>query len=148
MADYARGRDVSIAAIQKQTATTPATLIPLGSPVSATFNMDVTNERDERLGEYDSDTTQVVTGESGSMVFRRDSHVLEDVKRIIREAHKNRQKTPKFEITRAIYVPETGTTRVITYPNCVFEMQQNIAGKNDAIEETVNFLSGVAQEIE
>lgn len=148
MADYARGRDVSIASVLRATATSPATLLPLGSPVSATFNMDVTNERDERLGEYESDTTQTVQGESGSLVFRRDSHVLEDIKRIIREATRNRSKTPKFDITRAIYVPETGTTRVINYPNCVFEMQQNIAGKNDAIEETVNFMSGIAEEIE
>lgn len=148
MSDYARGRDVQVAAVSAAAPGRPASIIPLGSPISASFNDDVTNERDNRLGEYESDTTQVLEGGSGQLMFRRDSHALEDVKRLIRESTLNRTKTPKFEITRAIYVPEIATTRTLVYPNCVFELQQNISGKNDAVEETVNFISGIPREID
>lgn len=148
MADYARGRDVQIALVSAAAPGQAAAIVPIGSPMSASFNMDVTNERDNRLGEYEADTTQVLEGESGQLMFRRDSHVLEDIKRRIRAANTSRGKTPKFEVVRALYVPETGTTRTLVYPNCVFEMQQNVSGKNDGVEETINFMSGIAQEVE
>lgn len=146
MSDFARGRDVSIELIGVDE-NGDEILLPVGNPTSATFAMELTNERDARLGEYESDTTQVYDGESGQLVFKKDSHVLEQIKSLIRNATKNRLPTPKFQIIRTINVPEIGTSRTVRYPNVVMGFSTNVSGKNDAVEETCDFMGGHAEDI-
>lgn len=146
MSDYARGRDVSIEMIATDE-TGSEIVLPVGNPTSATFQMDVTNERDNRLGEYEADTTQVYEGESGQLTFRKDSHVLEEIKTLIRNATRLRLPTPKFQIVRTIAVPEVGTSRTIRYPNVVMSFSTNASGKNDAVEESIDWMGGFAEEI-
>lgn len=146
MADYARGRDIQIQVIQEDDAGN-ASVAVIGSPVSGSFNMDVTNERDDRLGEAESDTTQVYEGESGQLVFNVDSHELHNIQMRIRDAARDGLKTPKFDILRTVYIRETSTSKSLLYPNAVFNFSDDAGGKNDALRVTVEFMSGFAQEI-
>jgi hypothetical protein len=147
MSDFSRGRDIQIQVVS--IADDGSIQIEnIGNPTSGNFNMDVTNERDNRLGEYEADTTQVYEGESGNLTFRVDSHVLNDIKMRIRNAARDKLRTPKFQIVRTIYVPEIASSKAYLYPNCVFGFSESISGKNDAVETTVEFMSGFAEEIE
>ena len=146
MADYARGRDVLIQSVMINDDGSRE-IIDIGYPVSADFAMDITTERDERLGQYESDTVAMYEGESGSMTFRMDSHVFLKIQNRIRNAARSRTGTPKFQILRTVYVPEILSSKTVRYPNVVFSISESVAGKTDAVEVTVEWISGFAEEL-
>lgn len=141
MSNYARGRDVQIFCTVTDS-NGQETLLTLGSPVSATFNMESTEGFDQRLGQAESDTEQVITGTSGNIVLKRDTHIIDTITQLLFDAARNRTKTPKFTINRLVFIPETNTTKTLSYPNCVFKINSDNGGREDALQDTIDWMGG------
>ena len=147
---YARGSDLTVIMLLTTTgADGEATqdVVNLGSPVSASFNMEVANERDDRLGQVISQTDQVYSGENVTLEYRRDSHEIDRIKAAIRNAQIQRLPPPKFEILRAIEDRNTGAVKTVRYTDLVASVSTSASGKNDAVTETLEMMGGKAEDL-
>lgn len=146
MSDYSRGRDLDVQTVGFDEQGRPAVL-SLGNPVSSTFAPNVETARDERLGEDTSDTVGTYDGESGTMTFRNDNHSYQEIMRRWRAAKAVRGKTPKYQIVRTLYSRESGTSSTLVYPDVIFTPSESAGGKNEAIEISMDWISGDAYEV-
>jgi len=136
MGNPKRGQDVQIRVLKD------GALVGLWNAQSATFNMDDTKERENRLGTARKPNRQRIHGHSGTITFESERPDLEDlVDELIAASVATDHENFKVEIIRRDYFPGTKETRAWRYPGTIFSVDQNAGGQDDPVEDTLNWQS-------
>lgn len=141
MSAYARGRDVSIRLMKD------GALQWVWNPDSASFSVDETLERDERLGEKESRNTKTIDGSSGSVTFKDEDGTLTDLQLAEAEAYLDGAQIVKYSILRTVYYPKNGQSKTLLYPDVVFNWSDDAGGKNDPLTTTIDWQGGIPREV-
>lgn len=143
MAEAARGRDATIQVIDNET----GDLVAVGNPDSFEARLSGEMGRDERLGEVEPDTTERLDGCEGTMTFKADNPILDELTQRKIENHKTTRRRYRINILETIYYPETAATKTYMYPDCVWMPSKSVGGRNDHITTQIEWQSKLRQEV-
>jgi len=136
MAEIVRGQDVTVNVFDGG-----GDVVLILNPTSFSRNLDSDEERQQRLGDRNEPPRQTIHGFSGSMSFEEESSVLDDLLDAMTGAYRGAQAVFTIDVLETTFHPENGTDRTYLYPDAVFKINKDVAGKNDPTELTVEWTS-------
>lgn len=142
MSEVIRGQDTTIEVFDVN-----GELVKTINPNGFTRNLDSDEERQQRLGERQETPRQVLHGFSGTSTFEEEDFVLDDLLDLLVAAYRNADVVFTINIVETVYSPKTGLSRTYLYPNAVFKVNKDTAGKNDPTKLSLEWTSEFREEV-